>query len=356
MPGSIFSKKRLFIHATNVHRGGGRALLYPVLNNLPNATQITLFLDSRMPLPANIAPQVQIKRIKPSVFHRFMAELQLAQSVTLEDVVLCFGNQPPLFKVRGHTIVFVQNRLLIDNVSLNEFPFMMRLRLAAERLWLSKKIKHADEFVVQTPTMKRLLDEKTRGKIPVHILPFTAKGGGYSRKMASHETQKKRSFDFLYVASGEPYKNHRWLIEAWCLLAKEGRFPSLKLTVDSLHFGELCSWMEQKIAQNHLRVENAGGLSHDHTKLLYDQARALIYPSTFESFGLPLIEARQAGLPVLAPELDYVRDVLDPEQTFDPKSPVSIAQAVKRFQDVGEQPLLLRDAAGFLEKILMRTE
>ena len=64
-----------------------------------------------------------------------------------------------------------------------------------------------------------------------------------------------------------------------------------------------------------------------------------------------MIEARQAGLPVLASELDYVRDVLDPEQTFNPESPLSIARAVKRFLGLNESSLPLLDATLFLKNI-----
>jgi glycosyltransferase involved in cell wall biosynthesis len=99
-----------------------------------------------------------------------------------------------------------------------------------------------------------------------------------------------------------------------------------------------------------------GSLSHGDVLKLYKDMGALIYPSTFESFGLPLIEARQAGLPVLASELDYVRDVIDPEQSFDPYSATSIARAVKRFMAVDELLLPLLDAKGFLDKIISRND
>jgi glycosyltransferase involved in cell wall biosynthesis len=101
-----------------------------------------------------------------------------------------------------------------------------------------------------------------------------------------------------------------------------------------------------------LKVQNGGQLSHQEVLALYKKSGAAIFPSTLESFGLPLIEARQAGLPVLASELDYVRDVLDPEQTFDPESALSIARAVKRFMGIEEQPLPLLCAKSFLEYVL----
>ena len=48
----------------------------------------------------------------------------------------------------------------------------------------------------------------------------------------------------------------------------------------------------------------------------------------------PLIEAKYLNLPVLAGELDYIRDLIDPIQTFDPNSSISIYRAVKRFLNV----------------------
>lgn len=347
---------KLFLHAPSVHQGGGKSLLIALLAAVPGNVKSLVQLDSRMTLPASLPENLTIKFVAPSIQQRLRAEWWLAQITQPQDTILCFGNLPPLFKSRGHAVVFVQNRYLIDDVTLDDFPLKTRLRLWIERLWLSGRMANADEFVVQTSSMKRLLEARTKGIIPARVLPFMANRGGYGRKVRQPEMQKEKKCDFLYVASGEPHKNHRQLIEAWCLLAKGGVFPLLKLTLDRVHFAELSSWMEQKIEQYRLNVENAGSLPHCQVKELYDRAGALIYPSTFESFGLPLIEARQAGLPVLASELDYVRDVLDPEQTFDPKSAVSIARAVKRFMGIEEKPLPLQDATGFMKHILARTE
>jgi glycosyltransferase involved in cell wall biosynthesis len=105
-----------------------------------------------------------------------------------------------------------------------------------------------------------------------------------------------------------------------------------------------------------VKVTNAGGLSHHDVLELYNKSMSGIYPSTFESFGLPLIEMRQAGLPVLASELDYVRDVLDPEQSFDPESSVSIARAVKRFMGKDEQTLPIFNAKQFMDCVLSKVK
>lgn len=347
---------RVFIHATNVHQGGGRSLLGALLQELDDKVEYVLSLDDRMPTPMDMPHNVRIKRVKASVARRLDAERWLVQNVAPDDIVLCFGNLPPLFKLRGRTAVFVQNRYLVDDVKLNEFPLRVRLRLGMERLWLSKKMSNANEFIVQTPTMKRLLEIKTQGRVPVRVLPFTAVSSGYAHSLPQAQVQNENNHDFVYVASGEPHKNHRRLIEAWSLLAEEGLFPSLCLTLDEARFARLCREIEAMRQRYGLKLKNAGELSHQDVLALYGKAGAAIYPSTFESFGLPLIEARQAGLPVLASELDYVRDVFDPEQTFDPESSTSIARAVKRFMGLAEQPLPLLDAARFMASVLGKAE
>lgn len=334
-----------------MHQGGGRSLLEALLKAVDRET--TLLVDERMLMPDELAKSIQIKLVKPSVVQRLLAEKWLVDTVEKEDVVLCFGNLPPLFKLRGHTMVFLQNRYLIEDIPLNGFPLKIRLRLEVERLWLSKRLMNVDEFVVQTPTMKRLLESKVQGKVPVRVLPFVAEPCGYERNQPLKE-HKDTDYDFVYVASGEPHKNHQRLLEAWSLLASEGLFPSLCLTLDKARFEGLCSLIVDMRQRYGMKVSNVGVLPHHDVLELCGKSGAVIYPSKFESFGLPLIEARQAGLSVLASELDFVRDVLDPEQSFDPDSPLSIARAVKRFMGVDEQPLPLLDAAQFVASVFKR--
>jgi glycosyltransferase involved in cell wall biosynthesis len=337
--------------------GGGRSLLFGLLSVLPKKIEVLAILDSRMEVPQSIAGNIRIIRTKPTVYHRLMAEKQLSSIAKHADIVLCFGNLPPLFKLKGHTKVFLQNRYLIDKAALTGFPLKTFLRLNMERLWVYLKFRNCDEFIVQTPTMKAKLECLTGKCKPVRVLPFTLNSEGYSRNINKTITDKNTSaYDFAYVASGEPHKNHQQLLDAWCLLAKDGLFPSLCLTVDKETWPGLFYMIEDKREKYGLKLNNLGLLSHDEVKHLYTKVRALVYPSIFESFGMPMVEARQAGLPVLAAELDYVRDVLDPEQTFDPNSAMSIARAVKRFLGQNEQPLQLLDAESFMKYIMEKIE
>lgn len=338
---------RLFVHAINVHQGGGAVLLCDLLRAIPPDIDAVVHVDARMGLPAGLPDHVRVERVEPTLLGRLAAERRLVGRVAPEDRVLCFGNLPPLFRLRGEAMVFLQNRYLVDPCApLGTLPFKQRIRLWLERAWLRGRRLNASRYIVQTPSMQRLAAQQLG--VPVSCAPFVP--AGVLDQVGGRTGQQ---FDFLYVASGEAHKNHVALIEAWGVLADDGVFPSLALTLAPEAASALCARVAQAAARG-LRIHNVGVLPHDRLLAMYRASGALIYPSSFESFGLPLIEARQAGLPVLAPELDYVRDVTDPDETFDPRSPISIARAVRRHIEGRTQTLELRGAEALLSHVLVR--
>jgi glycosyltransferase involved in cell wall biosynthesis len=340
---------RFHLHAVNVHQGGGAVLLNALLKSV--TIPLYLSVDQRMSLSEFVGREIYIDVVKPSLLHRFLFEIFQANKILPGDFILRLGNLPPLFKLKGHVAVFLQNRYLIDPILLQELPLKSRVRIFIERLWLSNRLSNVDEFIVQTPTMKKYLELKTRGRVPVRVLPFIDSADCNSDHRGHHVEGKDCIYDFIYIASGEPHKNHVELLKAWSLLANEGIFPSLCLTIDEVNFRSLSDLIKNLCDVERLMITNVGILDHCEVLTLYKKSKALIYPSKFESFGLPLIEAIQAGLPVLASELDYVRDVLDPDEVFDPGSSVSIARAIKRFIGKDRESLKLLDAEQFLESI-----
>lgn len=345
---SDLSANFLYIHACNVHQGGGARLLNSILND--RSHNIFLIVDSRMQLPSDMSSNIRVKRVLPTISHRFRAELYLKKNVSYSDTVLCFGNLPPIFNLRGNVIVFLQNRYLVEKNFFSIFS-KMSIRVMIERVWFTLSCGNVGQFVVQTPTMRHLLKNRLSSNKSVKVIPFVSDPRGYSRNLSQERNRKNFDYDFVYVASGDPHKNHRKLIDAWCLLAKQAIFPVLCLTLDEVKFSSLLSEIFFLKKQYSLKVINVGCVSFDSVTNLYSKSAAAIYPSRLESLGLPLIEARQAGLPVLASELDYVRDVLDPEETFDPDSPLSISRAVKRFMLKVEPALPLQNAEDFLNYI-----
>lgn len=340
----------LLIHAPNVHQGGGKVLLLSLLEALKDRAGVrALFLDQRLEIPDGLVEETRVIRVAPRLGSRIAAERQLQKEASEGDTIFCFGNLPPLFRSSAEIVVFVQNLYLVGKAKLRGLPLSTQVRIALERIWLAARRRSVDRFIVQTPSMKRVFEQHF--DVSATLLPFSVLASEYSR---GHQDGKQhaRGIDFLYVASGEEHKNHRNLIDAWCLLAEENLRPSLYLTIDSQRFPRLCSFIEQRKRQHNLNIENNGAISAGAIQQTYSKCRALIYPSKMESLGLPLIEARCNGLSIVASELDFVRDAVDPEETFDPASAVSIARAVKRFLGVREAPLPLLEPDAFLAAAL----
>lgn len=347
----------LYLQAMNIHVGGGHSLLLPLLEAITPGRPVVALLDRRMALPPNLPANLTVRQVAPTLLSRWRAERWLEHVVTDRDTVLCFGNLPPLHALKGLVMVFVQNRFLIEQESLCTFPLKTRLRLWIERVWLIRFAHHASNFIVQTPSMRRLLAAKLAvTESTVQVWPFAAVQRIRELKSVatalSASPPTGKTVDFIYPASGDPHKNHRNLIEAWSILAEDGLFPSLSITLDTVKYPDLCAWIDVQKNRLTLNILNLGFLPQNELLMQYHRAKALIYPSLLESFGLPLIEADEAGLAVLAAELDYVRDILDPVEVFDPLSPLSIARAVRRFLGQPASDMVLLDAKGFLDRVL----
>lgn len=318
------------LYAPNVHTGGGLVLLRALLAAWPEALPLTAFLDARARDRLVLQPGAAVSWVAASVGSRLKAEFGLRQSADAGSTVLCFHGLPPLLSTLARVILFQQNRNYLGLNSLSQFALKTRLRLACERV-ISRAFRHrVSQYIVQTPAMQRAVVHwyaaPLGGSVPdVKVIPFVDVLPGPRENINSAP-----EWDFVYVADGEGHKNHSVLLAAWQLLAHEGLRPSLALTLGSRDQITIRQ-IESVTMSAGLRITNLGHMPRDFVLALYYNARAMIFPSTSESFGLPLVEAAHLGLPILASELDFVRDVCVPSQTFDPQSPVSIARAVKRF-------------------------
>ncbi|WP_158251161.1 glycosyltransferase family 1 protein [Cryobacterium sp. Y11] len=129
----------------------------------------------------------------------------------------------------------------------------------------------------------------------------------------------------LYPARGWPHKNHARLIVAMELARQQ--LPDLRLVLtggglDSL--GDLPDWIDRR-----------GLVEQDELLRLYRSAAALVFPSLYEGFGLPPLEAMASGCPVAASNAGSLPEVVgDAAVQFDPYDPEAIAagivEAVKR--------------------------
>jgi glycosyltransferase involved in cell wall biosynthesis len=133
----------------------------------------------------------------------------------------------------------------------------------------------------------------------------------------------------LSVSAKRPVKNLKRLIEALALMAAERR-PVLIVP------GYPTSY-EQELRDHAAAVGVAGDVrwlgwtSDSELEGLYALATAFVFPSLYEGFGLPILEAMQRGVPVACSERSSLPEVAgDAALLFDPESARSIADALER--------------------------
>src|SRR3990167_3622722 len=115
----------------------------------------------------------------------------------------------------------------------------------------------------------------------------------------------------LYTAALWPHKNHHVLIKALGIL--KDRLPTLHVIFTGLIKGQdlkrnLDSLIEKEEVKN--RVSFLGFLSDGKLRSLYNETRALVFPSSFEGFGIPLVEAMQFGVPIIAADNTSITEVV----------------------------------------------
>ena len=335
-------KSKVLIYAPNIHTGGGIELLKQLVNEFDS--QFDLNIDFRS---SNIddLKSVNVNYINANIFSRLFAEWKLRKQSSKYDVILCFSNLPPLLKLDSKVVLFLQNKLLISDKISKDFPFSQKLRLIIKRLWLRLFIKNVNRYVVQTDHMKEAFYKSLGKNSKVMVCPF------YDFVKPNYSIDK--TYDFIYIASGDPHKNHKTLINAWVSLAKENCYPILALTLDTNKYKSLIEWCDKMRIEYGLKIINLGWIKNKN-KLInsYFKSRAMIYPSKIESFSIPLIEANEYNIPIIASELDYVRDVCNPVETFNPNSAKSISRSVKRFLGVKHELVKVNSSKNFLNEVL----
>jgi len=145
----------------------------------------------------------------------------------------------------------------------------------------------------------------------------------------------------LAVSMTNKRKNLENLLRGFGRLRANGRTETLVITGRAQWVGEVIAEMKVQ------GVLNAGFATEGQLRYLYEHAKALIYPSLDEGFGIPLLDAAGFGCPVACSDIAIFREVMGDEALyFDPLDPASIAASMAR---VLESPVRA-DAAHLAQK------
>jgi mannosyltransferase len=183
-------------------------------------------------------------------------------------------------------------------------------------------IKHSDYIIgVSKNTLDDMLKyfpEFRNKKMQVIYLGTSAYFYPIKNKGKSIKVQNQELFYsgyFFYFGNRKGYKNFRLLINAYSNLLKNNKnIPKLVIAGG----GEFSSQeeillSESKILPNLVKIKK---ITNSELNLLYNYCTGFIYPSLYEGFGLPLLEAMQAGAPVICSDLSSIPEVVGEAAIF----------------------------------------
>jgi glycosyltransferase involved in cell wall biosynthesis len=125
----------------------------------------------------------------------------------------------------------------------------------------------------------------------------------------------------LYPANMWPHKNHARLFEAFASVGDD----DLWLILTGQTYGN------ERLLAGRERVRHLGHVPAGDLAGLYRGATAVVFPSLFEGFGLPPLEAMACGVPVATSARGSLAEVCgDAALLFDPEDPDAIADAIRR--------------------------
>ncbi len=137
----------------------------------------------------------------------------------------------------------------------------------------------------------------------------------------------------LYVGSNKPHKNLVRLIEAWSLVVSSAPYAAHPPLVIAGHWDSRYPQTQEKVVQSGIRdrVIFLHDVPEQELAALYSGASLFVFPSLYEGFGLPVLEAMACGTPVVCSHTSSLPEVAgDAALLVDPLDVEGIAASIRR--------------------------
>lgn len=304
--------KKIIVFDVPAENGGALTILNQFHDDaLKDTSNHYIFVTSvpNIPESKNVT-NIRFPWIKKSWVHRLYFDSFLASKLVKEqnaDEVLSLQNiiiknvAIPQTLYVHQPLPFVNKRFKITE----NFKFWLYQNPLKQKIFQS--IKSADKVIVQTEWFKREVVNRTKVREnKVIVQPPRIKievSKPYIKTNASLSL-------FFYPASGVSYKNHEVVVNAVKTLKTKG-IDNFKVvfTLDGNESKKI-SELYADVSKHELPISFEGSLTYDEVLNYYSKS-ILLFPSYIETFGLPLLEAREHGGPIIASDLPFSREILD---------------------------------------------
>ena len=168
---------------------------------------------------------------------------------------------------------------------------------------MKKSIRRAEKVLVQTNWMKEEIIRQCdipADRVEVKFPPV--------EMLKTHPWKMDETCPTFFYPAGPPaYKNHRTFLKACELLKEQGMEDYRVIWTVTGEENEGMKKLKAEAEENKLPIEFIGPVPRTELFELYASS-VLVFPSYIETIGLPLLEARSVGAPILSADCLYARD------------------------------------------------
>lgn len=209
-----------------------------------------------------------------------------------------------------------------------------RLRQWAARFYFKSLRERAHRLITVSQFTRGELESRgLPGTPPIAVVPNGVSAFWFAAEPKSKPKPGRR---LLCVGNLKPHKNLGRLLEAMVLVRQKSAVQlDIVGRMEGFRTGLSRELLEQLHSTPWIRV--LGEVSDEALRRLYHEAQALVFPSLYEGFGLPLLEAMAAGCPVLSSDAGALAEVSGRSREhggavdyFDPRDPRDMAAAIGR--------------------------
>lgn len=316
---------KIFIHASNVTGLGASQVVVSLIEAILKLNQDEK-CNIKIGLPNHGALStlwkgrsfcIRVKRILPNGASRLLECLFPQWYYENADNTLVLGDIP-LRGIKNQVVLVHQSNLIKPCVSANS---SLSLNFRVMRCLFAWNLKYVQYIIVQSDIMKQqLLASYPVLSGRVEVIPQPAPE--WFRAVKKGQRKEHSCLQLFYPAAGYPHKNHVLIERLSGCEDLEGLNVSLLLT---LHQDEF-----ERYDFDENFVHNMGRLTSQECLDKYAEVDALFFPSLTESYGLPLVEAMMARLPILCADLPYARWMCGDEAIyFDPECVESAVASIR---------------------------
>jgi glycosyltransferase involved in cell wall biosynthesis/phosphoglycolate phosphatase-like HAD superfamily hydrolase len=339
------TKLRVAIDTTYMDRRGGKGTAIVIRHTIEEMLKyreefdITLIHREAMPEDAIYKEfkEIIIPRVRLPKFSKFFSELWFFLSTREQFDIYYFSYSriyPTFWLAPAKKIVFAAMDGGPETAGYTEAWAKGKLPWYV-RVFLSK----VDAFVAITEFGKKGI--VTAYGVPPKKVHVVYNGVDEQFKPATLPKEEIRSilkekYNFpptyiLCVSRFDPHKNILRLLEAYKKIIDDG-FTGYLVFVGGRHMPEYSNKIDQLIESLDLkeRVFIAPHIEEGDMPLVYQASELLIFPSLYEGFGLPIIEALACGVPVVSSHIDALKEVSGGHALFiDPYDISAITKGLK---------------------------